>query len=152
MGYKVGNTLSEHGSVSRGVCETDAEGNLTDMVERTKIFQEGDRIFYRDETGDHDLSPETLVSMNMFGFTPDYFRYSADYFPQFLEENAANLKAEFFIPMMVNRLIQSGTATMKVLSSDARWFGVTYKEDKPAVVAKINSLIEAGRYPANLWE
>ena len=152
MGYKIFNTLSDHGSVSRGVCETDAEGDLTDMVERTQIFKEGDRIFYRDETGDHDLSPDTLVSMNMFGFTPDYFRYSAEYFPQFLTENAANLKAEFFIPLMVNRLIKQGKATMKVLSSDAKWFGVTYKEDKPAVVSKLNALIEAGRYPKNLWE
>ena len=152
MGYKIANTLSEHGSVSRGVCERDGQGNLTDMVERTKIFKNGDRIYYQDETGDHDLSAEALVSMNMFGFTPDYFRYSEDYFPTFLKENEKNLKAEFFIPLMVNKLIQDGTATMKVLSSDAKWFGVTYKEDKPAVVAKLNALIEAGRYPKNLWE
>ena len=152
MGYKIANTLSDHGSVSRGICGMDAAGNLTDMVERTQIFRENGRVFYRDETGDHDLSAEALVSMNMFGFTPDYFRYSADYFPTFLRENAHNLKAEFFIPLMVNRLIESGQATMKVLSSDARWFGVTYKEDKPAVVAKLNALIAEGKYPANLWE
>ena len=152
MGYKIGNTLSDFGSVSRGVCSMDGEGDLTGMVERTKIFKEGDRIFYRDETGDHDLTAGTLVSMNMFGFTPDYFRYSAEYFPTFLQENEQNLKAEFFIPLMVNRLINAGTAKMKVLSSDAKWFGVTYKEDKPAVVAKLNALIEAGKYPANLWE
>lgn len=151
MGYKIGNTLSDHGSVSRGVCETDAEGNLSDMVERTQIFKDGERIFYRDETGDHNLSPQTLVSMNMFGFTPDYFRYSEEYFPVFLKENAQNLKAEFFIPLMVNRLIKAGTVAMKVLSSDAQWFGVTYREDKPAVVARLDALIEAGRYPADLW-
>jgi len=152
MGYKINNTLSEHGSVSRGICAMDAEGNLTDMVERTKIFKTGDRIYYQDETGDHDLSPESLVSMNMFGFTPDYFRYSEEYFPRFLTENASNLKAEFFIPLMVNKLIKADKATMKVLSSDAKWFGVTYKEDKPAVIAKLNALIEAGKYPKNLWE
>jgi hypothetical protein len=90
--------------------------------------------------------------MNLFGFTPDYFRHSQEYFPTFLKENAANLKAEFFIPLMVNRLIESDQATMKVLSSDARWFGVTYKDDKPAVVAKLQALIDAGRYPADLWE
>lgn len=151
MGYKINNTLSEHGSVSRGICTMDAAGNLADMVERTKIFKEGGRIYYQDETGDHDLPADSLVSMNMFGFTPDYFRYSAKYFPKFLTENATNLKAEFFIPLMVNKLIKDGTATMKVLSSDAKWFGVTYKEDKPAVVAKLNELIASGKYPANLW-
>ncbi len=152
MGYKVSNTLSEHGSVSRGVCETDAEGNLADMVERTQIFHSGGRIFYRDETGDHDLSPDTLVSMNLFGFTPDYFRHSEEYFSTFLKENAENAKAEFYIPLMVNELIKTEKASMRVLSSDARWFGVTYKEDKPAVIERLNALIEAGKYPKNLWE
>ena len=152
MGYKIHNTLSEHGSVSRGICTMDSKGNLADMVERTKIFKAGDRIYYQDETGDHDLPADSLVSMNMFGFTPDYFRYSAEYFPKFLTENATNLKAEFFIPLMVNKLIKEGTATMKVLSSDAKWFGVTYKEDKPAVMAKLNELIASGKYPENLWE
>jgi NDP-sugar pyrophosphorylase family protein len=152
MGYKIANTLSEHGSVSRGICQVDAAGNLVGMVERTKIFQKGDRIWYEDETGGHDLPDTSLVSMNMFGFTPDYFRYSQTYFPTFLIENEKNLKAEFFIPLMVNRLIESGAAEMKVLSSDAKWFGVTYKEDKPAVVAKLNARIEAGKYPKNLWE
>ena len=152
MGYKINNTLSEYGSVSRGICTMDTDGNLADMVERTKIFKERDRIYYQDETGDHDLPADSLVSMNMFGFTPDYFQYSAEYFPKFLKENATNLKAEFFIPLMVNKLIKEGIATMKVLSSDAKWFGVTYKEDKPAVVAKLNELIVAGKYPANLWK
>ena len=152
MGYKIYNTLSEHGSVSRGICETDAAGNLTGMVERTQIFNEGGRIFYRDEAGDHDLSAESLVSMNMFGFTPDYFRYSEEYFPAFLKENEKNPKAEFFIPLMVNRLTNEGKAEMRVLSSEAKWFGVTYKEDKPAVVAKLKALIDGGIYPENLWE
>ncbi|MCD8186170.1 MAG: nucleotidyltransferase [Rikenellaceae bacterium] len=152
MGYKIGNTLSRHGSVSRGVCSMDEQGNLVDMVERTQIFQDADRIFYRDEQGDHTLPADSLVSMNMFGFTPDYFRYSEAYFPTFLTENQDNLKAEFFIPLMVNRLITAGQASMKVLSSEAKWFGVTYKKDKPAVVAQLNELIAAGKYPSNLWE
>lgn len=152
MGYKVGNTLSEHGSVSRGVCSMNEQGNLVGMVERTQIFKEGDRIFYREADGDHDLSDQSLVSMNMFGFTPDYFRYSEEYFPQFLKASKGNLKSEFFIPLMVNKLINDGTATMRVLSSDAKWFGVTYKDDKPAVIEKLNALIALGKYPKNLWE
>lgn len=153
VGYMLQNTLSDFGSVSRGICETNEKGNLTDIVERTYIVKEGDKVLYRDENGDmKPIDPKSKVSMNMFGFTSDYFKYSQEYFPKFLKENAANLKAEFFIPLMVNELISAGTAEMKVLSSDAKWFGVTYKEDKPAVVAKLNALIEKGVYPAKLWE
>ena len=99
------------------------------------------------------MAPEAPVSMNMFGFTPDYFGYSEEYFKQFLSDPAtqANLKAEFFIPLMVNKLIGEGTAKLKVLSTTADWFGVTYQADKPQLVAKIEELIEAGVYPRNLW-
>ncbi len=152
MGYRIGNTLSEHGSVSRGVCETDGADHLVELVERTQVFHDGNRIFFRDETGDHDLPADTRVSMNLFGFTPDYFRRSEEYFPKFLAENAGNLKAEFYIPLMVNELIKTQRASMRVLSSDAQWFGVTYKEDKPSVVARINALIAEGKYPRDLWE
>ena len=152
VGYRLENTLSDFGSVSRGICATDAEGNLTDVVERTYIVREGDRILYRDERENLvPISGDSLVSMNMFGFTPDYFRYSADYFPEFLREKTDNPKAEFFIPLMVNRLISSGKASMRVLSSEAKWFGVTYKEDRPAVVEKLRALIAADVYPENLW-
>ena len=151
VGYRLENTLSDFGSVSRGICATDAEGNLTDVVERTYIVREGDRILYRDERENLvPISGDSLVSMNMFGFTPDYFRYSADYFPEFLREKTDNPKAEFFIPLMVNRLISSGKASMRVLSSEAKWFGVTYKEDRPAVVEKLRALIAADVYPENL--
>ncbi len=152
VGYMLENTLSEFGSVSRGICSTDAEGNLTDVVERTKIYREGDGIVYEEEGVRHPISGKTPVSMNMFGFTPDYFRYSQEYFPEFLRENADNLKSEFFIPLMVNRLIRQGTASMRVLESEAKWFGVTYKEDKPLVVEKLNALIRDGIYPENLWQ
>ena len=152
MGYKIYNTLSDHGSVSRGICGMDADGNMTDMVERTKIFKEGDHIYYQDETGDHDLSSDSLVSMNMFGFTPDYFAHSEEYFRTFLKENMENPKAEFYIPTMVNKLIGEGVSTMRVLSTPAQWFGVTYKEDRPEVVAKIQALVDRGDYPSSLWK
>lgn len=153
VGYRLGNTLSENGSVSRGVCEVGTDGNLLSMVERTSIERTPAGIVFRDADGDHALAEDTPVSMNFFGFTPDYFDYSADEFVKFLDANidGANPKAEFFIPYMVNRLISGGTATMKVLKSDAQWFGVTYKEDRPGVVRKINDLIAAGAYPARLW-
>ncbi|MCD7962356.1 MAG: nucleotidyltransferase [Rikenellaceae bacterium] len=153
VGYMLENTLSEHGSVSRGICETDANGNLTNVVERTYIIKEGDKVLYRDENEEmKEIDPKSKVSMNMFGFTPDYFNYSQEYFPKFLSENKENLKAEFFIPLMVNELISTDKAEMKVLSSEAKWFGVTYKEDKPAVIEKLNGLIAAGVYPQKLWE
>lgn len=152
VGYMLENTLSDFGSVSRGICSTDAEGDLTTVVERTQIYREDGQIVYKENEQVYPISGKSPVSMNMFGFTPDYFEYSQAYFPTFLKGNEANLKAEFFIPLMVNRLISSGTAKMRVLSSDAKWFGVTYKEDKPDVVAKLDALIAAGVYPKNLWE
>lgn len=151
IGYRVGNTLSERGSVARGICEMNADNELTSVVERTQIeridgvvkFKEGDEWFAVDDN--------TPVSMNMWGFTPDYFDYSEAYFAQFLKENADNLKAEYFIPLMVNKLITEGTATVKVLDTPSKWFGVTYADDRPMVVDKINALVAAGEYPAKLW-
>ena len=152
VGYEVNKTLSENGTVSRGVCEVDSDNNLVSMVEHTKIEGAGGKIVSHFEGNDIELDENTPVSMNFFGFTPDYFGYSADYFRTFLEQNRTNLKAEFFIPLMVNKLCSEGTASMKVLSTSAQWFGVTYKEDKPALVAKIEKLIADGVYPRNLWE
>ncbi|MBR5206462.1 MAG: nucleotidyltransferase [Alistipes sp.] len=152
VGYEVSKTLSENGTVSRGVCTVDAEGNLTSMVERTQIERVNGTILFHDGGADEPLAENTPVSMNFFGFTPDYFRHSESFFKEFLSENIDNLKSEFYIPRMVNKVINDGTATMKVLSTRADWFGVTYKEDKPQLVAKIEELIEAGVYPRNLWE
>ncbi len=153
VGYYLKNTMSDFGSVSRGVCTMNEEGNLTTIVEHTKIVKNGSNAIGLDSNGQQkDMSGETLVSMNMFGFTPDYFNYSEARFSKFLDESQGNIKAEYFIPLMVNELINSGTANMKVLSSTAQWFGVTYKEDRPAVVATLNELIEKGVYPKNLWE
>ena len=151
VGYQVSKTLSENGTVSRGVCTVDDEGNLRGMVERTQIERVNGTIVFHDGGADEPLAEDTPVSMNLFGFTPDYFRHSEAYFKEFLPANIDNLKAEFFIPLMVNKVISEGTASMRVLKTTSDWFGVTYKEDKPMLVAKIEELIAAGEYPRNLW-
>ncbi len=153
VGYEVNKTLSENGTVSRGVCTINEEGFLQSIVERTKIERNAEgTIVFHDLGEDEALAENTPVSMNLFGFTPDYFEYSEDYFRTFLSDPAtqSNLKAEFFIPLMVNNLIGS-TAKLRVLSTTANWFGVTYQADKPQLMAKIEQLIEAGVYPRNLW-
>ena len=155
IGYEVNKTLSDNGTVSRGVCTVNEEGFLTSMVERTKIERNAEgTIVFHDLGDDQPLAENAPVSMNFFGFTPDYFAHSAEGFKEFLasDDVKTNLKAEFFIPLMVNKLVASGDARLKVLSTTAQWFGVTYKEDKPALVAKIEKLIEEGVYPRNLWE
>ena len=152
VGYEVSKTLSENGTVSRGVCTVDADGNLTSMVERTKIERVNGTIVFHDNGDDEPLAENTPVSMNLFGFTPDYFAHSESCFKEFLAANIENLKSEFFIPLMVNKVISEGTATMRVLSTASNWFGVTYKEDKPQLMQKIEELIAAGEYPRNLWE
>ena len=151
VGYQVSKTLSENGTVSRGVCTVDGEGNLQGMVERTQIERVNGTILFHDGGADEPLAEDTPVSMNLFGFTPDYFEYSEAYFKEFLAANIDNLKSEFFIPLMVNKVINDGTATMRVLKTTSNWFGVTYKEDKPQLMAKIEELIESGVYPRNLW-
>lgn len=154
VGFRVSNTLSENGSVARGICSKDDNDNLTTIVERTEIMRVDGPIYYKDEEGQWVAVEEnTPVSMNMWGFTPDYFEHSEDYFKAFLDDpkNIENLKAEFFIPLMVNKLINDGTATVKVLDTTSKWFGVTYAADRPAVVAKIQSLVDEGVYPAKLF-
>ena len=154
VGYRVGNTLSESGSVARGVCETNEAGYLTGVVERTAIEKIDGEIQFKDENGNKVVLEEnTPVSMNMWGFTPDYFQYSEEYFKQFLSDpkNMANPKAEFFIPLMVNKLINEGTATVEVLDTTSKWFGVTYAADREATVEKIAALVAAGEYPEKLF-
>lgn len=153
VGFRVGNTMSESGTVARGVCVT-KDGLLTDVVERTAIgYKEDGRIAFTDENGvEQILAPETPVSMNLWGFTPDYFDYSEEYFKTFLSENIGNLKAEFFIPLVVNELIKSGKATVKVLDTTSKWFGVTYAADRPAVVEKFAELHANGEYPQNMFK
>lgn len=152
IGYRVGNTLSESGAVARGVCEVNGESYLTTVVERTHIERIEGAVKYKDENGEFvAISDNTPVSMNMWGFTPDYFDYSEAYFIEFLKQNAENIKAEYFIPLLVNDLINTNKIKLKVLDTPSKWFGVTYAEDRPAVVEKINALITAGEYPAKLW-
>lgn len=152
IGYRVGNTLSESGSVARGVCATNEEGYLTDVVERTAIERIDGDIQFIDENGKKVVLEEnTPVSMNMWGFTPDYFEYSEEFFKEFLKANMGNLKSEYFIPLMVNKLVQEGTARVKVLDTTSKWFGVTYAADRQGVVDKIQALVDAGEYPNKLF-
>ncbi|MDR2692282.1 MAG: nucleotidyltransferase [Dysgonamonadaceae bacterium] len=149
VGYRLGNTLSESGSVARGICEKDADGYLETVVERTCIFRNMDgKIKYRDEQGNLQTVGENVpVSMNMWGFTPEYFSYSDEQFVDFFAKNRDNPKAEFFIPFAVNNLILSRKAKVKVLDTSSKWFGVTYADDRPGVIAKIKELTEKGEYP-----
>ncbi|MGM9760163.1 MAG: nucleotidyltransferase [Parabacteroides sp.] len=152
VGYRVGNTLSESGSVARGVCETNDEGFLTGVVERTAIEKIDGEIQFIDENGQKVVLDENVpVSMNMWGFTPDYFVHSEKYFVEFLKKNIENLKSEFFIPLVVNELITNHIATVKVLDTTAKWFGVTYAADRQGVVDKIQALVDAGEYPNKLF-
>ena len=154
VGFRVGNTLSESGTVSRGICGTNENRMLTSVVERTKIQRMDGEVKYIDDNGEWTATPEnTPVSMNFWGFTPDYFGYSADLFVQFLSnpQNMENLKSEFFIPFVVDKLIAEGTATVEVLDTTSKWFGVTYPEDRPSVVEKIKELVAAGVYPNKLF-
>ncbi|WP_279053795.1 nucleotidyltransferase [Hoylesella timonensis] len=154
VGFRVGNTLSENGTVARGICSKDNDGHLTEVVERTEIMRVDGKVCYKDEEGKWvAVEDNTPVSMNMWGFTPDYFEYSDEYFKEFLSDakNMENLKAEFFIPLMVNKLIHEGTATVKVLDTTSKWFGVTYAADRQATVDRIQKLIEEGVYPNRLF-
>lgn len=154
VGFRVGNTLSENGTVARGICSKDEEGNLTTVVERTEIMRVNGPVCYKDEQGEWvAVEDNTPVSMNMWGFTPDYFEHSEEYFKGFLADpkNIANLKAEFFIPLMVNKLINDKTSTVQVLDTTSKWFGVTYAADRQATVERIQKLIDEGVYPNKLF-
>ncbi len=151
VGYRVANTLSENGSVSRGVCATDENGYLTDVVERTKIENIGGNIVFTEDGQDTLLAPNTPVSMNMWGFTPEYFEFADAAFKEFLTNYGNEMKKEFYIPTVVNDLIRAGKATCKVLDTPSKWFGVTYAEDRPQVVMKINNLVHEGVYPEKLF-
>lgn len=154
VGFRVGNTLSENGTVARGVCSTDAADNLLTVVERTEIMRVNGIVSYKDERGEWvGIDDNTPVSMNMWGFTPDYFAHSDAYFKEFLSDpkNMENLKAEFFIPLMVNKLVNEKTSTVKVLDTTSKWFGVTYAADREGTVARIRQLVDEGVYPEKLF-
>lgn len=154
VGFRVGNTLSENGTVARGICSKDDNGNLTTVVERTEIMRVNGPVCYKDENGEWvSVEDNTPVSMNMWGFTPDYFEHSEEYFKEFLADpkNISNLKAEFFIPLMVNKLINEKTSTVQVLDTTSKWFGVTYAADRQDTVDRIQKLIDEGVYPSKLF-
>ena len=152
VGFRVGNTMTENGSVARGVCET-KDGLLTSVVERTALtYDDQHRITFTDENGQTQyVEPNTPVSMNLWGFTPDYFDYSEREFKKFLDKNLNTPKSEYFIPLCIDTLLNSGAATVKVLDTDSNWFGVTYAADRPGVVEKLAALHAAGEYPENMF-
>lgn len=151
VAFRVANTMTEHGSVSRGVCEV-MDGKLASVTERTAIsFSPEHKVIYTDEKGQTELDPATPVSMNLWGFTPDYFNFSDREFGKFLTERGTELKSEFYIPSVVDTLIHSGEATVKVLDTPSRWFGVTYAEDRDGVVQELAKLHEQGVYPQKLF-
>lgn len=153
VGFDLKNTLSEHGFVSRGICEVDSNSLLVGVTERTKISRDVKGVAYFDaEEKPVYVNEDSQVSMNFWGFTPAFFKQLDLHFEKFIKANIHNLKAEFFLPIIVDDLIKSKEATLKVLRSTDRWFGVTYKEDKPVVVAKIKELVDKGVYPPNLWK
>lgn len=156
MGYEVSNTLSDNGSVSRGICEVDADGHMTTITERTQVYwkDKGDVesvVVFEENGKETELPKDARASMNFWGFTPKIFETSKALFKEFVEENKANPKAEFFIPIVVDHLIKNKEATFKVIPTASKWFGVTYKEDKPIVKKSIAELVERGVYPSKLF-
>ena len=155
VGYELGKTVTDHGSVARGVCVLDAQGFLAQIDERTRIEKYAGGIHFT-EDGEHwtDLAPETTVSMNMWGYRASFLREVKERFPGFLTDAIANnpMKGEFYLPITVKSLIAEGKATVKVLFSADKWYGVTYAADKPQVVAALRQLTEAGKYPDGLWK
>lgn len=152
VAYYLRNTLSDHGTVNRGVCTLNEEGHLIDVKECVKIKRDLDGIIrYPLDEGNAELSEDTLVSMNMWGFLPSYFEYCESMFIDFLKNEGMKLTSEFYIPTLVDNLIKNNILNVSVIDTESDWFGVTYQEDKPFVMDKITSLIENGVYPKNLW-
>ncbi|MBR5836333.1 MAG: nucleotidyltransferase [Bacteroidales bacterium] len=155
VGFELDNTLSESGAVSRGIGSADSEGYLTTVVEHHKIAKAEDGKIYGENsvTGETvELEGKTLCSMNMWGFTPDYFQKSAALFEGFLTKNINELKAEFYIPYAIDSMIKDGSGKTQLLSTPSKWFGVTFKEDRPGVVAKFQELADQGVYPTPLYK
>ena len=155
VGYLLGNTVTENGSVARGICETDGNGLLTTIAERTRIEMYDGGIHFTEDDGATwtDVPADTVVSMNMWGYTPGFLDELEARFPAFLETALATnpVKAEFFLPLAVEQLLREDKATVKVLESPDRWYGVTYAADKPEVVAALKDMTEKGMYPDGLW-
>lgn len=151
IGYDLLKTLSEHGTVNRGVCEVDANGNLVSIAERLNISLQNGEIVCDDNQLPRTLPLDSSVSMNFWCFHPSIFSISQKMFDEFVKENAKNPKAEFFIPIVADDFTKSGKGVIPVIPTTSQWFGVTYKEDAPSVQASLDKLVEAGEYPQNLW-
>ena len=153
VGYRVGNTLTDAGSVARGVCVTE-NGYLRSIVERTKIYKDPAGAHFEDENGETVILPaDTPVSMNFWGFTPEIFKDGEQYFERFLKtEHPDPLKSECYLPNVVGEMIENGCCEVEVLETSSQWYGVTYQEDKANVTAKIRMMIEQGEYPDGLWK
>lgn len=151
IGYDLQKTLSDNGTVNRGVCQVDAKGNLTSIVERINIADKEGKVLCDDEHEPKELPRHSSVSMNFWCFHPSIFTISQQLFNQFLTENIIKPKAEFFIPIVADQFIKDGSGVIKVIPTSAQWFGVTYKEDAPGVQESLNTLINDGEYPTALW-
>ena len=151
IGYDLSKTLSENGTVSRGVCQVNDQQELISIAERTKIYPENGRIFYEEEDGKHELPGDAKVSMNFWCIHQSAFSEIRRLFHEFLKENIDKPKAEFFIPLLGQHFLDNG-GTIKVIPTSAKWFGVTYKEDAPGVQQSIDELVIEGKYPAELWK
>jgi len=153
IGYQLANTLSEHGTVSRGVCEVDEKGNLVGIKERLKISrQNGVMVDEESETKKVELAEEVKASMNFWCFHPSVFNFIEKGFQVFLKENIDNPKAEYLIPFTADQWIKAGKGVIKVIPTSSKWFGVTYKEDAPVVQRSLNELVQRNQYPNNLWK
>lgn len=151
VGYQLDKTLSDHGSVARGICMTDPNKHLIDIDELTQIMKESDKIVYIKDQLKNELTGDELVSMNIWGFHPSLFEFLETGFREFLKAKGTEMKSEFYIPLHVGDLVKSNQVSVKVLSSAASWFGVTYQQDKPIVQQRIRALINQGEYPEQLW-
>jgi len=153
VGFKLNNTLSKHGGVTRGICKSRENDILNSIVETSGINCSGNKIYFKDSAGNRkELNKDTLVSMNMWGFTPSIFGLLEEEFEIFLQSYAKDLKHELVIPTAVNSLIAKSKASVKVLSTSSNWFGITYPGDRNEVIARIRQLIKLGEYPDNLWK
>lgn len=151
IGYQLDKTLSDNGTVSRGVCNVDENNNLVDINERTKIYSKDGKVIYEENDLEKEVDGKSNVSMNFWCFYPSVFDFTAKLFSVFPKENFGNIKAEFFIPIIGDQFIKNENAVIKVIPTDAQWFGVTYKEDAPDVKKSLHNLIASGEYPTSLW-
>ena len=151
IGYELAKTLSDHGTVSRGVCKVDSDGKLISIKERTKIYKTGDKIVFEENGIQEEVPFDSSVSMNFWCFPPSMFDTTENLFHDFVRENFADIKAEFFIPLLGDNFVQNQGGTIQVIPTSAQWFGVTYKEDAPIVKASVEKLVSDGEYPISLW-